>query len=136
MQSAAVNMRALALSALLALGACTKDDESEPASTEHSVVVHFNYGNKDWDPFFAWEEKFEAAIAASGAGEYDGNELAVDGSDGTLFLYGPDADKLFAVAKPQLETATLLKNVEATLRYGDVSDETPKEVTLKVTPVH
>jgi hypothetical protein len=70
---------------------------SKPAP-EQAVLVHFDYGHSDWAPFFSFEKGLEDAIAESGAGDYDGNELAVDGSDGTLYMYGPDADKLFAVA--------------------------------------
>jgi hypothetical protein len=75
--------------------------ETAASAPEQAVIVHFDYGNADWKPFFAFEKTIEDAISKSGAGDYDGNELAVDGSDGTLYMYGPDADKLLAVAKCQ-----------------------------------
>jgi hypothetical protein len=100
--------------------------------SEQAVIVRFDYGSKDWKPFFDWEEKFEAAVAAAQVGEYDGNELAVDSSDGMLFLYGPDADKLFAVIRPQLEAATVLKNVVVTLRYGAIDDASASETVVRI----
>ena len=103
-----------------------------PAHSEQAVLVHFDYGSRDWGPFFQFEERLERAIAASGTGEYDGNELAVDGSDGSLYMYGPDADKLFAVVKPLLESSPLLKHVVVTLRYGNVDDKNAREVRVRV----
>jgi hypothetical protein len=96
------------------------------------VIVHFDCGHKDWKPFFQFEELLEDAIKKSGAGDYDGNELAVDGSDGSLYMYGPDADKLFAVAKPILLSTALLKNVTVTLRYGSVKDKLARVVTVRL----
>jgi hypothetical protein len=100
--------------------------------TEQAVLVHFDYGSKDWKPFFSFEAGLEQAVKASGLGEYDGNELAVDGSDGDLYMYGPDADKLFAVVRPLLESSKLLKRVVVTLRYGAVDDPKAREVKVHV----
>jgi hypothetical protein len=103
-----------------------------PAPSEQAVIVHFDYGSRDWAPFFQFESRLEQAIAASGTGEYDGNELATDGSDGSLYMYGPNADKLFAVVKPLLESSTLLKHVVVTLRYGSAGDKNAREVEVRV----
>jgi hypothetical protein len=46
-------------------------------------------------------------------------------------MYGPDADKLFAVAKPILLSTRLLKNVRVVLRYGRVDDKSAREVTVR-----
>jgi hypothetical protein len=91
-------------------------------SVEQTVMVHFDYGNTDWAPFFAFEKTLSAAIDSSGEGDYDGNELAVDGSDGTLYIYGLSADKVFAVAQPLLKSCALLKHVTVTLVYGKLGD--------------
>jgi hypothetical protein len=103
-----------------------------PAKSEQAVLVHFDYGSPDWAPFYKFEEQLKHAVTVSGAGDYDGNELAVDGSDGTLYMYGPDADRLFAVVRPLLESSPLLKHVVVTLRYGSVSDSNAREVEVHV----
>ena len=50
--------------------------------------------------------------------------LAVDGSDGTLYMYGPDADRLFAAIKPALEACAFMKGAVAKLRYGPPAADT------------
>jgi hypothetical protein len=62
-------------------------------------------------------------INAAHAGEYDGNEVATDGSDGFLYMYGPDADRLFEVIRPILEACSFMRGARMTLRYGPPSDE-------------
>ena len=56
------------------------------------------------------------------AGEYDGNEVAVSGKDGFLYMYGPDADRLFAVVKPILDACTFTSKARIKLRYGPPKD--------------
>ena len=62
-------------------------------------------------------------------GEYDGNEIAVDYSDGTLFFYGPSAEKLFDAIKPILKQTNFMKDAKITLRFGPPEDGV-KEITI------
>ena len=97
--------------------------ESSAKPAEHAVIVTFAYiGSTDLDPLFALESQLESAINAARVGEYDGNEVAVDGSDGTLYMYGPDADKLFAAVRPVLEACSFMKGAAVKLRYGPPAD--------------
>jgi hypothetical protein len=89
---------------------------------EHAVIVHFQYGSTDVARLFALEEQLEKAIAAASAGEYDGNEVAVDGSDGFLYMYGPDADALFAAIRSTLEATAFMNGARVKLRYGPPKD--------------
>src|SRR2546423_746716 len=86
--------------------------------SEQAVIVRFEYAAESLDPLFELEERLEVAITGAGVGEFDGNEIAVDGSDGALYMYGPDADALFAVVRPLLKAAGCLRNARAILRYG------------------
>lgn len=96
-----------------------KTADPEPARPpEHAVLVRFVYGSTDLTRLFALEEQLERAIAESGAGEFDGNEVAADGSDATLYMYGADADALFAAVRPTLLATEFLRGARATLRYG------------------
>ena len=88
------------------------------ATPAQAVVVHFQYGSTDLSRLFELEKKLETAIGAGKVGEYDGNEMAVDGSDGFLYMYGPDADRLFDVVQPVLESATFMRGAKVTVRYG------------------
>ena len=116
--------------AILAAAADAAPPTPKPAGPEQAVLVQFDYGSRDWTPFFKFEEGFETAISESGLGEYDGNELATDGSDGSMYIYGPDADKLFAFVKPRFLAAKILKNIRVTLRYGAVDDPHAREVHI------
>lgn len=69
------------------------------------MIVHFAYGSTDFAPVFALSLRLEETITAAAAGKFDGNELAADGSDGSLYMYGPDAGRLFGVVRPVLESA-------------------------------
>ena len=106
--------------------------ETSAKPVEHAVIVAFAYiGSTDLEPLFALERQLESDIAAATAGEYDGNEIAVDGSDGTLYMYGPDADKLFAAIRPTLEACSFMKGARVKLRYGPPADGVPeREVQL------
>ena len=66
-------------------------------------------------------------------GEFDGNKVATDGSDGSLDMYGPNADALFAAARPILLAAEFMRGARVTLRYGPPEDGVKEvEVVLGV----
>ena len=82
----------------------------EAVAAEHGIVVHFAYGSTDLSGLFALEDRLEIAIADAGVGELDGNEMALDGSDGFLYFYGPDADVLFASGAAMIVDAALIRS--------------------------
>jgi hypothetical protein len=101
------------------------------APPEHAVIVRFRYGSTDLAPLHELTSRLDQAIDAAGVGEYDGDEVATDGSDGLLYMYGPDADALFAVVRPILTSVTFMSGARATLRYGPPEDGVPEsEVSL------
>jgi len=96
---------------------------SPPApAADHAVIVRFTYGSTDLSRLFELEDKLEPAIAAAKTGEYDGHEIAVDGSDGILYMYGPDADRLFETVEPILKATPFLNGAKVTVRYGPPAD--------------
>jgi hypothetical protein len=90
--------------------------------SEHAVIVKFEYGSTNLDALFELEDQLESTLEGADVGEYDGHEIAVDGSDGLLYMYGPDADALFKAVQPTLLASTSIKNAVATLRYGPPED--------------
>lgn len=99
-----------------------KKSKQVPPAPEHAVLVHFAYGSTDLSRLFALEEQLEDVITAARVGEFDGNEVATDGSDGTLYMYGPDADALFAAVRPILQATEFMKGAHVKLRYGPPQD--------------
>ena len=104
-----------------------KTKETEP---EHAVIVHFSYGSTDLSALFDLEEKIEAAIEKAEAGEFDGNEVATDGSDGYLYMYGPNADTLFGAIEPVLKDSEFMKGAKVKLRYGPPEDGVPETTKI------
>jgi len=107
----------------------------ESVPDEHAVIVSFDYGQTDLDALFEVEEHLRSAIEVAGVGEFDGNDIAVDGSDGHLYMYGPDADRLFEVVRPILQEADCLTNMRAQLRYGPPKDGV-REEEVQINRVH
>jgi hypothetical protein len=85
---------------------------------EHSVIVHFTYYKDDLDPLHALEVKLRKIVEEKGVGKYDGHEIAMDMSDGFLYMYGPNAENLFKEVKPILELTDFTKGALANLRFG------------------
>ncbi len=109
-------LRTLALVFALTIGS------SAMADSDHAVIVHFQYGSTDLTRLFELEKKLEATISQAAVGEYDGNDVAADGSDGTLYMYGPDADRLFETVRPVLEATDFTRDAKVRLRYGPPED--------------
>jgi hypothetical protein len=101
--------------------------------SEHAVLVEFEYGQEDLDDLYEAEERLREVVEAAGAGECDGHEIAMDGSHGQLFLYGPDADALFSVAKPVILASDCLKKPQVTLRYGRADDKNARQYVVDLT---
>jgi hypothetical protein len=78
---------------------------------------------------FAAEDQLTEAIEKAGADELDGHEIAMDGSDGFLYIYGPSADRLFEVIEPVLKATDFMQGAEVQLRYGS-ADSNPEEMTV------
>ena len=112
-------------------GASNRPEKNkEESPPEHAVIVHFTYGGTDLSVLFELEERIEEAIAKASAGELDGNEVAADGSDGYLYMYGPDANRLFETIEPVLKASEFMKGARVTLRYGPPEDGIPESTKI------
>ena len=103
-------------------------------SKDHSVIISFlNYPSDELDILHELDMKLDKIIQKQNVGFYDGHEIAVDGYDGTLYMYGPNAENLFKVVKPILEETKWLKGAIANLRFGKFDEDAPElEVELIV----
>lgn len=96
--------------------------------SEHAVIVYFKYGINNLEPFFKLEEELLEIIGKSNVGEYDGNEIADDNSEGSYYMYGPDADKLFSTVEPVLRKAIFLKGAKVLMHYGSQKEKAPETI--------
>ena len=106
-----------------------KRKKEEAESPEQAVIVHFDYMSTDLTALFELEAELERVISSAGVGEYDGNDVAVDGRDGHLYMYGPEADVLFSTIRPALEAAPFMKDARVKLRYG-LPEEGVREIEV------
>ncbi len=83
------------------------------STTQHAVTIHFQYGSTNLSELYALEDRLEQIISATGTGELDGHEIATDGSNGFLYLYGPNADALVEAIRPILEGCQFMGGAEA-----------------------
>ena len=101
---------------------------------EHAVIVSLVLSNEEFgeaaerDAIHALTDRMDAAIRAAGAGEFDGDEFG-DGSC-TLYMYGPDADRLFAAVEPLLRGSSLVTGGHAIKRYGPAADPQARQVRV------
>ena len=109
----------------------TQPSSEKTQDEEHAVIVYFEYGLPDLSELRALESKLESEIERLGLGEYDGDEIAIDLSDGMFFMYGPNADDLFNGIKPILQKTAFTRNAKVKLRYGPPEDGV-KEIYVQV----
>jgi hypothetical protein len=71
------------------------------------------------------QDEVAAAVAAAKVGEFDGDEWG--GGECVLYLYGPDADRLFAAVRPVIAKAAPRAGSFAIKRRGEAGDPNAAE---------
>lgn len=107
------------------------------AAPEQAVIVQFNFPSGNLDRIFEIEDQLAKAVETGSVGQFDGNEIAVDGRDNLFYMYGPDADRIFDAIEPVLLQWDILSEARVLLRYGPPGLETRQQtITLpKWSPV-
>ncbi len=90
---------------------------------EHSVIITFQYGLEEIDPIYELVDKLSKILSDKNIGNCDGHEIAMDNSDGSIYLYGPNAEILFKAIKPALDSTSFLNGATATLRFGSAKND-------------
>jgi hypothetical protein len=62
------------------------------------------------------EDQLEEAINSAGLGEFDGNEFGPE--EIVLFMYGPNAEAIFAAIRPVLQSCPLCQGARIEIRPG------------------
>ena|SRR5688572_12780854 len=103
---------------------------------EQAVIVHLplsdeRFGSsEDRDLLVALEGQITKAIEDADAGEFDGDMFGE--GECVLYMYGPDADRLFVAIEPVLRSYALRSGGYAIKRYGEVRDLNAKEVRVEL----
>lgn len=107
---------------------------------EHAVIISFvDYDkrfftetSRDLSPLFALEDEIEARVSQAGTGHLDGHEIAIDGKDGTIYIYGPDARALYDSIRPVIEASPITRGGMAFLYFGDVTKDDTKVEEIEI----
>ena len=95
-------------------------DPTKPA--DEWIAVYFKLSNGEYgteeerDSIHRFTDKLSEIISESGMGIFDGDEFG--NGEGGLFMYGPNADRLFNVVEPSLRGWKPLEGGYAIKRYG------------------
>ena len=86
-----------------------------------AVLVHLDAVGLPEETYDAYdvgtlEDRLEEAISSAEAGEFDGNEFGPE--EVVLFMYGPDAERLFTVVEPVLRDYPLCRGAKVRIRSG------------------
>jgi len=94
-------------------------EQVDGRSEAQAVIVHLQGNDIEaaaLSELEALEDLLEHEISRQGVGEYDGNEIGQ--GEAWLFMYGPDADRLFSAIEPILRRSPLASRALVKLRYG------------------
>jgi hypothetical protein len=119
-------MCAMKTYSLAELKAIAGISESATAADEHSVVVYFNYRLKTLDPLFELDSRLDKLITQAGVGQYDWHEIALEGSEASIYMYGPNAEILFKTVQAELQRTPFMKGAVAHLRFGGIHCDAPE----------
>lgn len=97
-------------------------DRKSNAASEHCVIVYFNYGKGTLAALHELENKLRQALDESNASDYDGHDVAIDLSDGMLYMYGEHTEQIFRTVLPVLMSTDFIKGGKAKLRFGPPED--------------
>jgi hypothetical protein len=101
---------------------------------EHAVIVHINLldrqieTRRQYEAVQILEDQLERAIKDVSAGEFDGDEFENDKC--VLYMYGPDADRLYQAIEPVLKAAQLASGGYAIKRYGTAGNLNARETRV------
>lgn len=91
------------------------DDPEEDPNPE-AVIVRLPVEGVAPSELWDIEDLLIEAVEAASVGEVDGTETGVGGA--TFFLYGPDAERLFATVRPIFQADPRWRNAVAEVRRG------------------
>ena len=106
--------------------------ETDDAGT-HCVLIHLLLAaqwpsDDETSRYHALQDELEKRITDAGAGELDGDEWGE--GECTIFLYGPDADRLWAAVAPVLSRHRFPPGSWALKRFGGPDCERTERVQL------
>jgi hypothetical protein len=96
---------------------------TEPDEDQECVLVHLDGTSLPDDVYeqcdvWTISERIEEVLHREELGEYDGHETGPTGT--TLFMYGPDAERLYDGIEGVLRDYPLCRNARVVIRRGEL----------------
>lgn len=126
----------LGCASVLACGPAPPSGGKASHVPEHAVIVHLKLSNaafgtkEEMDAIHALSDRLEAKILEARAGEFDGDEFGQ--GECTLYMYGPNADLLFAAVEDEIRASPLSRGGWVIKRYGSAEDKEAKETRINL----
>ncbi|TIX38394.1 MAG: hypothetical protein E5W81_22660 [Mesorhizobium sp.] len=101
---------------------------------EQAVIVYLllndnQFGaSQERESIYALEDRLEKAIEDASVGKFDGDLLGK--GECILYMYGPNAERLFVVVEPVLKSSPIAAGGYAIKRFGEAADPSAKEVRV------
>jgi hypothetical protein len=95
---------------------------TEPDEAQECVLVHLDGTGLSRDVYAQCDlwtiaDRIEEVLRREALGDYDGHETGPTGT--TLFLYGPDAERLYGGIERVLRDYPLCRNARVVIRRGE-----------------
>ena len=106
----------------------------ETSMPKHAVIAYLKLSDKCFGSgqeranFHHLSDHLAEAIRQRGVGEFDGDEFG--SGQCVLFMYGEDADALFAAIELILRASPPAKGGRVVKRYGEPSDKNARQLSI------
>ena len=91
------------------------------------LTIYFQHGIRDIIPYSDFIQKIRLTLSESGAGEYLGDDMAIDGGDAEGVFSGQSARALFEILRDDLDKLSFMRGARVTLVFGELDSGARQE---------
>lgn len=93
------------------------------------LILYFQHGIEDIIPWSAFIETMRPKLAHIEAGEFDSDDMAIDGGDCEAIFRGTDVKELFAVLLPHFRSLSFLlrPTTRVELVFGEIDSASERQ---------
>lgn len=106
----------------------------EATNDEEGVIIELRQRELDLDIDLILDLEARLAAAVGDSAEVDGHDLAVDGSDATIYIYGASAESTWTSIAETVQSYASDYSVQVLLRFGSADDLRSNERRIKLSP--
>lgn len=94
------------------------------------LILHFTHAIEDIIPWCNFIEELKPQLARSGVGQFDNDDMAIDGGDCEAVFRGLDARELLAVLHPHFRSLAFLQKptTRVELIFGELGSSSEQQI--------